>query len=179
MLNTIKQTVLDSGLFECGEVKIGDIIFHEDIRRICEDNACGGYGRTWACPPAVGTVGECRERCLSYDHMALFSGKYDLEDSFDFQGMKMGMLMFKGAVDRLDESIKSYLTDYRILSNEGCIRCARCSYPDSSCRFPGQLFHSIEGYGLVVGELAGLAGIHYNNGPGTVTFFGAVLWRDL
>ena len=70
------------------------------------------------------------------------------------------------------------LPEAQILSNESCGRCAECTYPDAPCRFPEELYHSIEGYGLNVSELAGQAGIRYMNGPSTVTFFGAVLYGE-
>ena len=57
-----------------------------------------------------------------------------------------------------------------------CGRCASCTYPDAPCRFPEELYHSLEGYGFNVSELAGQAGIRYMNGPSTVTFLGAVLY---
>ena len=173
---TIAEAIINSGFYEYGEIALDKLVFHEEIRQICEDNSCRGYGKTWACPPAVGTLEECKARCLSYQHFILFSGRYELEDSFDFEGMKNALCLFKGAADRLDEALAGKLAHYRILSNEGCIRCAKCSYPDSACRFPKQLFHSIEGYGFLVSELADLAGITYNNGPGTLTYFGALLY---
>ena len=37
---------------------------------------------------------------------------------------------------------------------------------------------SLEGYGIFVSELATQAGMKYNNGPNTVTFFGALICGD-
>ena len=37
---------------------------------------------------------------------------------------------------------------------------------------------SLEGYGIFVSELANQAGVKYNNGPCTVTFFGALICND-
>ena len=65
---------------------------------------------------------------------------------------------------------------YLLLSNEGCKRCEKCTYPDAPCRFPDKLFHSLEGYGFIVSELAKMAGISYINGENTVTYFGAVMF---
>lgn len=50
------------GIHEYGVISTTDIPFEQEIRKICEDNTCRLYGKTWACPPAVGTVVECRER---------------------------------------------------------------------------------------------------------------------
>ena len=84
--------------------------------------------------------------------------------------------MIKDTVDRLADRIKPNFPEALILSNEGCGRCKTCTYPDAPCRFPDKLYPSIEGFGFIVSELARQAGIRYNNGPDTVTFFGAVLF---
>ena len=46
--------------FETAELE-----FSERIRTVCREN-CPRYNKTWACPPAVGSVEACRARCLSY-----------------------------------------------------------------------------------------------------------------
>ena len=171
----IEQIILNSGFSEAGYVKKENLRFYPEIRKICEGNSCRGYGASWACPPAVGTLDECRVRVDRFASMILFSRKYTLEDSFDFEGMTHGMRDFKRLLDILDDHLKGMQTEYLLLGNEGCGRCKECTYPDSPCRFPDRLFHSIEGYGFIVSELAQEAGIRYNNGPGTVTFFGALL----
>ena len=44
------------GIQEYGLISTAEIPFEQEIRKICEDNACRLYAKTWACPPAVGTV---------------------------------------------------------------------------------------------------------------------------
>ena len=41
--------------------------FSHRVRHVCEQ-ACPRYGKTWACPPAVGELEACREKCLAYDN---------------------------------------------------------------------------------------------------------------
>ena len=60
------------------------------VRELCEQNTCRQYGASWACPPAVGTLEECQARVQSYDAMLLFSRRYTLCDSFDFESMAAG-----------------------------------------------------------------------------------------
>lgn len=175
-LALLKKAAGDSGCTEYGMIQTVELRFYPEIRRICEDNTCRGYGKTWACPPAVGTLEECRSRVMQYETMFLFSRKFDLEDSFDFEGMQQGMADFKKTVDRLADAVKPQLPNALILSNEGCGRCRNCTYPDAPCRFPDKLYPSIEGFGFIVSELAVKGGIRYNNGPDTVTFFGAVVF---
>ena len=173
----IIDAATNSGLTQWGLIKTSALRFYPQIRQICEGNSCRGYGKTWACPPAVGTLEECTNRVLQYENMLLFSQKFELEDSFDFESMEHGMKTFKVTVDRFAEAVKEHMDDSLILSNEGCGRCRDCTYPDAPCRFPDKLYPSIEGFGFIVSELAQQAGIKYNNGPNTVTFFGAVLYN--
>jgi predicted metal-binding protein len=114
---------------------------------------------------------------LKFEKLLLFSGKFDLEDSYDFEGCMAAMKKFKYTVDAVDKTVKPYLIKYLLLSNEGCGRCVNCTYPDAPCRFPNKLFHSIEGYGIFVSKLATQAGIKYNNGERTITYFGALLYN--
>ena len=177
LVESLKDKMYETGAHEFGFAEPSGIEYLQMIRDICAENSCRQYGKTWACPPAVGTIEECRDRCLKYDTMLVFTGLYFLNGSFDFEGMKNGMHDFKGIADRVDEALAPYLDDYLVLSNESCDRCKTCTYPDAPCRFPEKLHHSIEGYGILVSDLAKQSGVKYNNGAGTVTFFGAVLFN--
>ena len=151
-----------------------DIPFSEEVVAACARNACGCYGKTWQCPPGVGTLTERMRICRAYEHAIVFTTRHDLEDSFDFEGMVEGQKDFKVTVDRFAQLLGDSLSSYLLYSNEGCDRCATCTYPDAPCRFPHMLRPSLEASGLVVGDLANAAGIPYNNGPATVTYFGAI-----
>ena len=178
MLDNLQEMLDRAGVFQHGIIDPRDVEFSPDIRKICEDNVCREYGKTWACPPAVGTVVECRERAQSYDHMLVFSGKFELEDSFDFDGMIASMKAFKAIARQLDEEVRPLLSNYLILSNEGCGTCKTCTYPDNPCRFPDRVHGAIEGYGITVSNIAKAAGMNYTNGAGTITYFGALLFND-
>ncbi len=172
----IQKIILECGFHEAGVIPVDKLTFHEEVREMCKGNQCGCYGTTWACPPATGSLEECRNRVMQYDFMHLFSKAYTLEDFLDVEGMQEGMKEFKKAARILDQKLRGNLERMQILSNESCDRCRVCTYPDEACRFPDDLHHSIEGYGFYVNELAKLAGINYMNGPDTVTYFGAVLY---
>lgn len=111
---------------------------------MCEMNTCQMYGRTWACPPATGTVEECKKRIQQYDRMLVLTGKYELEDSFDFEGMMEAAKRFSGACRNFDKAAKPYFKSYLMFSNEGCDLCSKCTYPDAPCRFPDRVHGSLE-----------------------------------
>ena len=175
MLDFLRDKIYEAGVHEYGFINPSDIEYRQEIRDICAGNACRRYGTTWACPPAVGTIEECRDRCLQYDTMLVFTGLFHLENSYDFEGMQNGMAGFKKIALRLDTLLRPYLGKYQVLSNESCDTCTSCTYPDAPCRFPEKLHHSVEGYGILVNDLAQKAGVKYYNGADTLTFFGAVL----
>lgn len=85
----------------------------------------------------------------------------------------------KPVIDKLGILAKEKLTDYLLLSNEGCIRCSDCTYPHYPCRFAEKLFPSVEGFGIRIDALAKSANIKYINGENTVTYFGLLLFRKL
>ena len=176
IISKIESIIIDNGFFEFGYVKIDNLKFYQEVRTICEGNSCRNYATSWACPPAVGTIEECKARVNKYEKMILFSQIYQLEDSFDYEGMIDGLHDFKQMVDRLHQDIGNCLSDFLLLSNEGCGRCSICTYPNAPCRFPQLLHHSLEGYGLIVSELAKEAGVRYNNGSNKVTYFGALIF---
>ncbi len=166
------------GIWEYGLVDTKDLVFLEEVREICKKNDCRKYGTSWACPPGVGTLEECREKVLSYDRGLMFTGKYQLRSPFDWKGMMKGLTEFKKVCSALNDKICDYCQDYLILDVEGCDLCEQCTYPDAPCRFPEKMHPSVEGYGMLVSAVAKAAGVKYDNGEGTVTYLGLILFRD-
>ena len=66
-------------IFQYAYFSPADLVFTERVRHVCETE-CPMYGKTWACPPAVGTVEECRARCLSYPEGLMISTVTEVGD---------------------------------------------------------------------------------------------------
>ena len=174
----IKRALLEAGFLESGIIETSELLYHDEVREQCEKNLCGAYGTTWACPPAVGTLKECRERVERYSRMQLFSKAYAVQDTASLEEMRDCMSNFKLCAGELDKKLKGKIGGYLMLSNESCGRCKKCTYPDAPCRFPDELKHSLESYGYNVLELSRKAGLKYINGQKTFTFFGAVIYDE-
>ena len=170
-----KRNLRNIGIHQFGVISPTAIPFSTEVRDICHGNACRLYGTTWACPPAVGTVEECRARCLQYAAAMVFNAAYPLEDSFDYDGMMAGHRAFKELCDRLYDLASTQIPSFLLLSHEGCIRCKRCTYPSAACRMPDRLFPALEGFGIQVAQLARAAGLSYGT-AGAVTYFGMLLY---
>ena len=177
IITQLKEIAIRSGFYQCGEIRVSKVKIYPELRKACEVNTCRKYDTSWTCPPGVGTLEECTARVKKYSEMLLFSQKFELEDEFDIEGMAAGRIEFKKTVSVFEQGIEGLLKDCMFLTNEGCDRCEKCTYPDSPCIFPDKIHHSISGYGFFVSELARQAGIKYNNGAGTVTYLGALLYN--
>jgi len=151
-----------------------DIPFSEEVVAACARNACGCYGKTWQCPPGVGTLEERMRICRAYEHAIVFTTRHALEDSFDVEGWARGRVSHEATTDRVLELFP--LEKRLAFSAEGCHLCEKCTYPDAPCRFPDRARVSVEANGIFVVELAKICGIHYHNGANTVTYFSMILF---
>lgn len=175
----IKQNAVALGVYECGFVNAAEIGVSPMVRTLCEKNACGAYGKTWACPPGVGTIDECALKIHSFTTAFVFSTRHELEDSYDFEGMMEGKKTHETIVPRVVTLFHEHFGNaIKVLSAEGCSRCKTCTYPDAPCRFPETLHPSIESYGVEVNILAQKAGICYHNGKNTVTYHSCILFNE-
>lgn len=167
---------MKQGLHQHAVLPVEKILFSDEVRHLCEVNACGNYGKTWACPPAVGPVEECVAKCQKYEHVYIFSTVHELEDSLDFEGMMDGKDEHEKICEHIGELFKKEFPDCFMLTSEGCKSCAKCTYPKEPCRFPEKMHPSVEAYGISVVKEASTAGINYINGTNTVTYFGNIFF---
>lgn len=56
----LKEIMKEIGFWECGYVKVDKLRYSQEVRKICEENTCRNYATSWACPPAIGTLLECK-----------------------------------------------------------------------------------------------------------------------
>lgn len=164
------------GIHQYAFLPTSDLVFSPGVRELCKMNSCGSYGKTWACPPGVGTLEECQQRISGYQNLFVFTTVHPLEDSYDFEGMMNGKKKHDEICPGIADLFRKNYANLLILSNEGCHRCESCTYPDAPCRFPDTLYPSIESYGVEVNRLAKTAGINYINGANTVTYFSCILY---
>ncbi|MBQ8309843.1 MAG: DUF2284 domain-containing protein [Clostridia bacterium] len=151
-----------------------DIPFSEEVVAACARNACGCYGKTWQCPPGVGTLAERMRICRAFDHAIVFTTRHALDDSFDIDGWARGREVHEKTTDCVLELFPPM--KHLAFSAEGCHLCKACTYPDAPCRFPDRARVSVEANGIFVVELARMCGIRYHNGKNTVTYFSMILF---
>ncbi len=149
------------------------------VRKMCEQNTCGQYGKNHMCPPAVKSISEWEKEIASYKCGIIFTKMYQIEDSFDMEAMFEGAADFGKTITKLRENLKSEFPDKKILilGAGTCMICPKCAYIDKEpCRFPDKAYPSVEACGIDVMRLSKSAGVQYNNGKNTVTYIGLMLY---
>lgn len=174
------REALEMGAANAAIANVSDIMFCEDLRNMCSQNLCGKYNTNWMCPPAVGSFSDMREKVLKFKHGLLFQTIYQLEDSFDFEGMMEAKLkhekVFRKIYDKIERS--NEYSEILALNAGACEICEECSYKaGEKCRFPEKAVPSVESCGINVTELVTCNGIPYNNGVNTVSYVGMILFK--
>ena len=153
-----------------------ELPFREEVRIICR-NECPQYGTSWSCPPAVGTVEECREQCLRFDDALLFTSIAEDVDTEDMSAMLATRIEHEALTRQIRDELEDLCGEMQVLSTESCAICKTCAYPNGPCRHPDQMFPCVESYGILVTELAEKNGITFLNGSRLVTWFSLILYK--
>lgn len=167
----MEKYLKNKNIHEFKIINPNEIPFSQDVVDACKANRCGKYGTCWTCPPGVGDLKKLETKIKSYNSALVFSCKYDLEDSFDFETMVEGAKTTEKILISIINELKADGIPYLAFGCEGCNLCEKCTYPDAPCRFPDIATPSVEACGINVVELSRNIGIKYNNGTNTVTYF--------
>ena len=146
------------------------------VRDMCAENKCRRYNVSWSCPPACGSIENLDKRMKKYSSGILLGTIIPVKSRTDVQAWKTGENSHKDHFDTLVRQIRTFDKDIMPLAAGSCTRCAKCTYPDSPCRFPDKLYPSMEACGLFVSRICKQCGMTYNNGPGTITYFSCILF---
>jgi predicted metal-binding protein len=176
-ISSIHSDIEQLPIHEYAFMNSTDVIFSEEVRDICKQNKCGMYGSSWACPPAVGSVEECKARCLAYSHSFMFTTVTEVKNRHDVKEWIRAGKEHEKLTDHVADIFRSHDADALVLSTEGCILCKTCTYPNAPCRFPDRMHPATEGYGIMVMQQAKACNIKYNNGTDTITYFSMVFFN--
>jgi len=157
-------------------VKPSQIPISERIRSVCSQE-CDRYQTTWACPPAVGSIEECKARCMEYEECFFFSTVAEVADIANFDAL----LKTRKEHEEITEQILSFLKKQDVecyaLSTESCEICEECTYPEAPCRYLNRMHPCVESHGIVVTELAEKSGMDYMLGMNQILWFGIIFFQ--
>ena len=153
-----------------------ELAFSEKVRYICRTE-CPQYGKSWACPPAVGPVESCRTRCLSYPSALLIVSMAEVADIADMAQTLATRAEHEALTRQVRDLFRAQGVEPMVLSTESCAICTHCAYPEGPCRFPDRMFPCVESQGILVTDLAEQFHIDFQAGGNLVTWFSLLLYR--
>ena len=166
------------GFEHCGAFDAAGLEFREDVRAMCADGRCRRYGRSWSCPPAIGSVARLEARARKFSRGVLVQTTGALDGDFDAEGIRAAEAVHKRRFAALARQCGAIFGEGCLPMGAGsCTLCVKCTYPARPCRYPARVFPSMEAYGLLVADVCALAGLKYYYGPGTITYSSCILTK--
>lgn len=173
----LEQALAELPLYYYGFFSTEELEFSQRVRWICE-HECTMYSTTWACPPAVGTVEECKAHCLSYPYGLMIATVTEVEDIGSIVQTLMTRPAHEKITNRVRDEMRAFGTNPFVLSTESCTVCQRCAYRDGlPCRMPGAMHPCVESQGINVIPLLEKHGLEFQYGENVVTWISLLLFR--
>ena len=180
MLNreVLENQLAEFPLFAYGFIDPKTLDFTERVRYICSTE-CPMYGKTWACPPAVGSVDACREKCRAYTDCLMIATITEVSDIANIEES----LATRGDHEAITTDIAALMAQQGvepyILSTEACAICQRCAYLDGQpCRFPEKMHPCVESHGINVIPAMEALGVPFISGENVVTWVSLLFFME-
>jgi len=154
-----------------------ELIFSPRVRYICETE-CPQFGKSWACPPAVGSVEDCEKRCRAHPNGLLITTMAEVADIANIELTLATRGDHEEITHMVHDLFRQQGIEPLVLSTESCAICESCAYPDGPCRCPRHMYPCVESQGILVTELAEQKGIDFQAGGNIVTWFSLFLYKD-
>lgn len=144
--------------------------FSDRIRFICETE-CPMYGKTWACPPGVGTVESCRCRCQDFENCLMIATVTEVSDISNLEETLATRPGHEAITNQVRDILRELGSQPYVLSTEACTLCERCAYMDGQpCRFPEKMHPCVESHGINLIPTLEENGIEFQFGGNVVTW---------
>ena len=150
--------------------------FNDRIRWICE-NECPMHGQTWACPPGVGSVNNCKAKCLRHEHCLMIATITEVADITDINETLATRPEHEAITNQVQEIMQELGVNPYILSTEACAICKRCAYLDGQpCRYPHKMHPCVESHGINVVPVMEENGLNFQFGANVVTWISLLFY---
>ena len=150
--------------------------FSQRIRWICE-HECPMYGKTWACPPGVGTVEHCEGKCRSFASCLMIATITEVEDIANIEETLATRPEHEEVTNQVGLLLREQGVSPYILSTEACAICQRCAIEDGQpCRYPDRMHPCVESHGINIIPLLEEQGICFQYGENVVTWISLLFY---
>ncbi len=152
--------------------------FSDRIRHICRAE-CPMYGKTWACPPGVGAVANCKEKCLSFENCLLIGSVAEVEDISNIDETLATRPEHEVLTNQVRDFFRKQGIEPYVLSTEACTLCDHCAYLEGKpCRFPEQMHPCVESHGINIIPTLEQNGLEFQYGSNVITWFSLLFFNE-
>ena len=175
-ITKLEERLSELPLFIYAHIDPKELEFSDRIRWICE-HECPMYGKTWACPPGVGSVSHCKAKCLVYENCLMIATVTEVNDIADINET----LATRPAHEKITNQVRDILRELGVnpyvLSTEACSLCERCAILDGQpCRLPGKMHPCVESHGINLIPVLENNGIEFQYGSNIVTWISLLFY---
>ena len=172
----LEEKLAELPLYIYNFIDPAELEFSDRIRWICE-HECPMYGKSWACPPGVGSVDSCKGKCLGFENCLMISTITEVADITDINETLATRPEHEEMTTQVRDIMRELGTDPYILSTEACALCDRCAILDGKpCRFPETMHPCVESHGINVVPMLESHGLEFQFGANVVTWISLLFY---
>ena len=151
--------------------------FSDRIRYICEAE-CPRYGKSWACPPGVGSVEACKAKCLDYQECLVIGTITECKDIADIDETLATRPDHEALTDQVAQLLRDMGAEPYILSTDSCAICANCTFPEGKpCRHQDKMHPCIESHGINIIPTLEENGLEFQYGGNIITWYSMLFYN--
>jgi len=175
---SIKEDTVKLGIDVCVEIDPVVLVPEERIRKYCEENKCGNYGRNYTCPPNAGSFDEIRKKLKNYSHGYLFQYSKEMDLKKDLKNLIKSKDDFHRMILKIEEYLKEHgIEDVWGLIGGNCGLCDTCAIQkEKPCSHPEKARMSLEAIGIDVVGLLNKLKLDSNFHQDRITWTGCILY---
>ena len=173
----LEQLLLKLPLYTYFYVEPQQLEFSDRIRYICQAE-CPRYGKSWACPPGVGSVADCKAKCLGYKECLVIGTITECSDIADIQETLATRPDHEALTDEVAGMLREMGVEPYILSTDSCAICENCSYPEGKpCRHKAKMHPCIESHGINIIPTLEENGLEFQYGGNIITWYSLLFYN--
>ena len=166
----LEEKLADLPLYIYAHIDPKALEFSQRIRWICE-NECPMYNKTWACPPAVGTVTLCKAKCMQYENCLMVSTVSETPDIANMEATLATRPEHEEVTNQVAAVLEELGGKPYVLSTEACAICETCAWAEGKpCRHPDKMHPCVESHGINIIPVLEENGLEFQYGENIVTW---------
>lgn len=175
--NLLEQQLSELPLYTFFYIDPAQLEFSDRIRYICQAE-CPRYGKSWACPPGVGSVTECKAKCLGYQECLVVGTITECLDIADIDETLATRPEHEKLTDQVADMLRDMGVEPYILSTDSCAICENCTFPEGKpCRHLDRMHPCIESHGINIIPALEENGLEFQYGGNIITWYSMLFYN--